>query len=30
MGRMTHSNGDIYQGQWKNGMAHGTGTFCDT
>lgn len=27
---MTHANGDIYQGQWKNGMAHGKGTFCDT
>lgn len=27
---MTHANGDIYQGQWKDGKAHGHGVFCDT
>lgn len=26
---MTHANGDIYQGEWLNGKAHGTGVFCD-
>ena len=26
---MTHANGDIYQGQWQNGKAHGQGVFCD-
>jgi hypothetical protein len=26
---MTHANGDIYQGQWQNGKAHGIGVFCD-
>jgi hypothetical protein len=28
-GRMTHANGDIYQGEWKNDMANGFGTFVD-
>lgn len=26
---MTHANGDIYQGEWQNGKAHGAGVFCD-
>ena len=30
LGRMTHPNGDIYQGQWHNGKANGKGTFIDT
>jgi hypothetical protein len=29
VGRMTHANGDIYQGEWQNGKAHGNGVFCD-
>jgi hypothetical protein len=28
-GRMTHSNGDIYQGDWKDGKAYGKGVFID-
>jgi len=28
-GRMTHSNGDIYQGEWKDGKACGNGVFVD-
>ena len=28
-GRMTHSNGDIYQGEWANGQANGKGVFLD-
>jgi len=27
---MTHANGDIYQGEWKQGKANGQGTFVDT
>ena len=27
---MTQANGDVYQGQWKNGMANGYGTFVDS
>jgi len=27
---MTHANGDIYQGEWMDGRAHGNGVFCDT
>ncbi len=27
---MTHANGDIFQGQWKDDMANGHGTFLDT
>lgn len=29
-GRMTHSNGDIYQGEWKEGKANGFGVYIDT
>jgi hypothetical protein len=29
-GRMTHANGDIYQGNWQNGKANGHGIFVDT
>jgi hypothetical protein len=29
-GRMTHVNGDIYQGEWKDGKANGFGVFVDT
>jgi hypothetical protein len=29
MGRMTHSNGDIYQGEWKDGKAFRSGVFID-
>jgi hypothetical protein len=28
-GRMTHTNGDIYQGEWKEGKACGKGVFID-
>lgn len=28
-GRMTHANGDIYQGEWKEGKACGAGIFID-
>ena len=28
-GRMTYANGDIYQGDWVNGKAHGNGVFLD-
>jgi hypothetical protein len=28
-GRMTHSNGDIYQGEWQDGKACGNGVFID-
>lgn len=28
-GRMTYANGDIYQGDWVNGKAHGVGVFVD-
>lgn len=28
-GQMTHANGDIYQGEWKDGKAEGTGIFYD-
>ena len=27
---MTHVNGDIYQGSWKDGKANGFGVFVDT
>ena len=27
---MKHANGDIYQGEWKNGKANGEGVFVDT
>jgi hypothetical protein len=27
---MTHANGDIYQGEWRNGKANGFGIFVDT
>lgn len=26
---MTHANGDIYQGEWRNDMANGFGAFID-
>ena len=26
---MTHANGDIYEGNWKNDKANGYGTFID-
>lgn len=26
---MTHANGDIYQGEWQDGKAHGQGVFVD-
>lgn len=26
-GKFTHANGDIYDGNWKNGKAHGYGIF---
>lgn len=29
-GRIKHTNGDIYQGEWKNGMPHGEGVYVDT
>ena len=29
-GRMTHANGDIYQGDWHQGKASGSGIFIDT
>jgi hypothetical protein len=29
-GRMTHSNGDIYEGYWINDKACGEGVFVDT
>ena len=29
-GRMTHTNGDIYQGEWQSGKANGHGVFVDT
>jgi len=28
-GRITHKNGDIYHGEWKEGKAHGHGIFID-
>ena len=28
-GRMTHQNGDIYQGEWEEGKASGKGVFVD-
>jgi len=27
---MTHANGDIYQGEWKDGKANGEGVFVDS
>ena len=27
---MTHANGDIFQGEWKDGKANGNGVFVDT
>jgi hypothetical protein len=29
-GRMTHANGDVYEGFWKNDKACGVGVFADT
>lgn len=29
VGRLTHPNGDIYQGEWKDGKACGKGIFVD-
>ena len=26
---MTHANGDVYQGLWRDGKAHGFGIFVD-
>lgn len=26
---MTHKNGDIYHGEWKDGKANGNGVFLD-
>lgn len=26
---MSHANGDVYQGEWKDGKAHGYGVFVD-
>lgn len=26
---MTHANGDIYEGEWKNDKANGYGVFID-
>jgi hypothetical protein len=28
-GRMTHANGDIYEGQWSGDRANGFGVFID-
>ena len=28
-GRMDYANGDVYQGTWLSGKAHGTGAFWD-
>ena len=27
---MTHQNGDIYQGEWRDGKANGFGVYVDT
>ena len=27
---MTHANGDIYEGEWKDDKANGKGTFVDS
>jgi len=29
-GRMTQTNGDVYQGEWKNNMANGNGCIVNT
>ena len=29
-GRMTHANGDLYEGYWKDDKANGFGFFIDT
>jgi hypothetical protein len=29
-GRMTHANGDIYEGMWKDDKANGYGVFIDS
>ena len=29
-GRMTHANGDVYEGEWRDDKANGYGTFMDT
>ena len=29
VGRMTHANGDVYHGNWKDGKANGQGVFID-
>ena len=26
---MTHANGDMYEGQWRDDKAHGNGVFVD-
>ena len=28
-GRMTHANGDVYEGEWKDGLPHGNGASYD-
>lgn len=27
---MTHANGDVYEGEWKDDKANGFGVFVDT
>ena len=29
-GKMTHANGDVYEGEWKDDKANGFGVFQDT
>jgi hypothetical protein len=26
-GRIVHADGDVYEGEWKDGMAHGPGKY---
>jgi hypothetical protein len=29
-GKLTHTNGDVYEGEFRKGLSHGSGTYTDS